>query len=85
MVDYDDLYNKLVKNWPNVDDFIDKKDIISKTKSKSHNYNPNSNTKEFDYMALVMKSIMIYEYKLNEERIKKANNRIKKINQLGIY
>jgi len=84
MVDYDDLYDRLVKNWPNIDNFIDKKEIISKTKSKSHNYNPNSNTKEF-YMALVMKSFIIKDSELNKDRIKKANNRIKKLNQLGIY
>ena len=85
MVDYDDLYDRLVKNWPAIVGFVDKQDIINKTKSKSHHYNPNKNTKKFDYMALIMKSCIMNDYRNTQDRIKKINNRIKKLNQLGIY
>ena len=85
MIDYSDLYDKLVSKWPNIEDYVDKKDIIHKTKSKSHNFNPNKGTKEIIYIATVMKGFLAYDYKKNLDRIKKSKNRIKKLNQLGIY
>ena len=82
LIDYDDLYDRLVKNWPNIGNFIEREEIIKKTKSKSHNYNPNRNTKEITYIATIMKSYMAYDYKKNLDRLRIVNNRI---NKLGIY
>ena len=85
MLDFDDLYERLVKN-SGITGFINKKDIINKTKLHHyHHYKPNKNTKEFDYMALVMKSCIMNNYKNTQYRIKKINNIIKKLNKLGIY
>ena len=89
MVDYDDLYDKITKNWPNVVDFINKDDIINKTKSREPSYNPKNNAKlgvsgPFPYFAQVMKSYIFKDVKDNQDRMKIINNRIEKLNQLGI-
>ena len=76
MLDFDDLYERLVKN-SGITGFINKKDIINKTKLHHyHHYKPNKNTKEFDYMALVMKSCIMNNYKNTQYRIKKINKDI---------
>ena len=82
MIDYSDLYNKLVKNWPGITKYINKNDIISKTKSKEQNYNPNRNTKKFSYMAIVMKSFIMCDY---NKKLDRNKNRKIKLKKLGIY
>lgn len=80
MIDYDNLYDRLFKYW-RVKNFTNKVEVIKKCKSFEHKFDPNKGTKKLTYMAIVMKSCMMREYKKKQDRIK---NRIKKLNKLGI-
>jgi len=85
MVDYDDLYDKLLKMMFNgASNFINRNYIINKTKSKEQYYNPKLNTNPFPYFSTVMKHIIMVELKKNQVKITRINNRIKKLKKLGI-
>jgi hypothetical protein len=85
MVDYDDLYDKLLKMMFNgASNFINRNYIINKTKSKEQYYNSKLNTNPLPYFSTVMKHTIMVELKKNQVKITRINNRIKKLKKLGI-
>lgn len=85
MVDYDDLYDKIINNWGySVSRFISKDDIINQTKSREQYYNPQLNSNPLPYFSTVMKNMILYDVKKKHESISKINKRIKKLKRLGI-
>lgn len=85
IVDYDNLYDKITNNWGyNISKFINKDDIINKTKSKEIYYNPKLSTNPLPYFSTLMKHMILNEVNKKHERISKINKRIKKLKRLGI-
>lgn len=83
MVDYEWLYDELIKNWP-IAEYVDRDKIINKTKSVAHKYNPKLNPNPIPFFSTIMRNNMLVAVKRDKERIDKVNNRVKKLEQLGI-
>lgn len=78
-IELSELYDKLVKHYKHISNYVDKEYIIDKTLSYKHKFNPNKGTSEKSFFATIIKSALFREYDKNKKRMEIVNRRNNKI------
>lgn len=68
-IDYSLLYDKVIKHWSHLNPYINKDDIIEKTRIKESIYNSTRRCSIETYLATIMRSYIVQEYVQNKKRI----------------